>query len=164
MEGTNQSVRVMLFTFCTFSLQRVDLFATCRTFRHYRPDFAPLDPSLPPPSTSWITSLPASTSSSPIYFGTPLCSCGKPCILRPDGKGKIRSSSSSSSSTSTEKKDGNWLDLMVFFWSCNAGAQNEGKGCGFFRVLDMKKEGRGKWFKLPDQILGGAEGKKKEGK
>ncbi|GAA5953275.1 hypothetical protein JCM3765_007460 [Sporobolomyces pararoseus] len=125
------------------------------TFRHYRPDFAPLDPSLPPPTTSWLSTLPSTSSTSTTaYVGTPHCSCGKPCILRPDGKGKIRSSSSSSSSsstlnsssasTSTNKRNG--LDSMVFFWSCNAGAQNEGKGCGFFRVLDMKKEGRGKWF------------------
>ncbi|GAA6014148.1 hypothetical protein JCM11491_004120 [Sporobolomyces phaffii] len=121
------------------------------TFRHYRPDFAPLDPSLPPPSTSWLSSLPSTDSTSPTYVGTPVCSCGKPCILRPDGKGKIRASSAShpvavpaSGSTNTTA-----ATSMVFFWSCNAGAQNEGKGCGFFRVLDMRREGRGKWYQPP---------------
>jgi hypothetical protein len=44
---------------------------------------------------------------------------------------------------------------MVFFWSCNAGSQNEGKGCGFFRVLDMRREGRGKWFELPSARIKG---------
>ncbi|GAA5991046.1 hypothetical protein JCM5350_005407 [Sporobolomyces pararoseus] len=135
------------------------------TFRHYRPDFAPLDPSLPPPSTSWLSTLPSTVSSStPVYMGTPLCSCGKPCILRPDGKGKIRSSSSSSSSStfdssSISTKSSNGLESMVFFWSCNAGAQNEGKGCGFFKVLDMKKEGRGKWFDPRLRRVGDGSGK-----
>lgn len=117
------------------------------TFRHYRPDFAPLDPAAPPPSSSWLTALEKSGSSSSThtYIGTPLCSCGKPCILRPDGKGKIRSSSAASTAA-LSGGNGNGLDSMIFFWSCNAGAQNEGKGCGFFKILDMKQEGRGKWF------------------
>ncbi|GAA5829374.1 hypothetical protein JCM3766R1_001077 [Sporobolomyces carnicolor] len=126
------------------------------TFRHYRPDFAPLDPSLPPPSTSWLSSLPANSASAPAYIGTPHCSCGKPCILRPDGKGKIRSfsatSTTSSSKRGVETSSSNGLGSMIFFWSCNAGAQNEGKGCGFFRVLDMQKEGRGKWFTQPRRV------------
>ncbi|GAA5903495.1 uncharacterized protein JCM6883_005019 [Sporobolomyces salmoneus] len=126
------------------------------TFRHYRPDFAPLDPSLPRPSTSWLSSLPSSSSIAPTYIGTPHCSCGKPCILRPDGKGKIRSSSAPSS---TQKGP----DSMVFFWSCNAGAQNEGKGCGFFRVLDMEREGRGKWFVQPTSTKNAKESKDTRG-
>ncbi|GAA5935916.1 uncharacterized protein JCM15063_001848 [Sporobolomyces koalae] len=114
------------------------------TFRHYRPDFAPVDPSLPLPSTSWLSALPSEDANAGQYRGTPNCSCGKPCILRPDGKGKIRSSTSSAASTGTGSAG--HFDSMVFFWSCNAGAQNDGKGCGFFRVLDMKKERRGDWF------------------
>ncbi|GAA6064288.1 hypothetical protein JCM10212_000722 [Sporobolomyces blumeae] len=126
------------------------------TFRHYRPDFAPSN--LVPPTS---VNTPSSASSYAVvanssgYTGTPLCRCGKPCILRPDGKGRVRSNLS----TSTRPYEAPWAasssaapsnrssDAMVFFWSCNAGAQNEGKGCGFFRVLDMEKEGRGRWFK-----------------
>ncbi|GAA6009472.1 uncharacterized protein JCM10292_003895 [Rhodotorula paludigena] len=87
------------------------------TFRHYRPDFAP-----------------RTSVSAPNYQGTPLCACGVPCTLRPDGRGRARASLG---------KEG---DEMLFFWVCNAGASNEGKGCGTWRVLDMRKEARGKWF------------------
>jgi hypothetical protein len=30
-----------------------------------------------------------------------------------------------------------------YWWTCYAGAQNEGKGCNYWKVLDMKTEGRG---------------------
>lgn len=29
-----------------------------------------------------------------------------------------------------------------YWWTCYAGAQNEGKECGFWKVMDMKAEGR----------------------
>lgn len=29
-----------------------------------------------------------------------------------------------------------------YWWTCHAGAQNEGKGCSFWQVMDMKAEGR----------------------
>jgi len=53
---------------------------------------------------------------------------------------------------------------MIFFWSCNAGAQNDGKGCGFFRVLDFRKEGRGEWFNLGDRREEGGVEREKEQK
>jgi hypothetical protein len=35
-------------------------------------------------------------------------------------------------------------DDMVWFWQCQSpGQTGEMKGCGFFKVLDMKGEGRG---------------------
>jgi hypothetical protein len=35
-------------------------------------------------------------------------------------------------------------DDMIFFWQCQApGQTGDMKGCGFFRILDMKGEGRG---------------------
>jgi len=35
-------------------------------------------------------------------------------------------------------------DDMVFFWQCQSpGQTGDMKGCGFFRILDMKAEGRG---------------------
>ena len=30
-----------------------------------------------------------------------------------------------------------------YWWTCYAGAQNDGKGCGFWQVMDVKAEGRG---------------------
>lgn len=55
----------------------------------------------------------------------PKCHCGVPTILRPDMK--------------------NWTDGHTdkYWWACYAGAQNDGKGCNFWKVMDMKKEGRG---------------------
>ena len=32
---------------------------------------------------------------------------------------------------------------MRYFWMCYAGAQNNGKGCSFIKVMDVKAEGRG---------------------
>jgi len=35
-------------------------------------------------------------------------------------------------------------DDMIYFWQCQApGQTGDMKGCGFFRILDMKAEGRG---------------------
>ncbi|KAI0245093.1 hypothetical protein BJV78DRAFT_1269053 [Lactifluus subvellereus] len=42
----------------------------------------------------------------------------------------------SSSESSGERVTGYW-------WTCTAGDQNEGKGCGFWKVMDVKAEGRG---------------------
>ncbi|GEM08032.1 ubiquitin system component Cue [Rhodotorula toruloides] len=95
------------------------------TFRHYRADFAPR------------------TSFSPSgYLGTPLCACGVPCTLRPDGRGRARASLA----RQQDKPAKSDQDEMVFFWVCNAGASNGGKGCNTWRLLDMEKERRGKWF------------------
>ena len=34
-------------------------------------------------------------------------------------------------------------DDMVFFWQCQSpGQTGDMKGCGFFRIMDMKAEGR----------------------
>jgi len=30
-----------------------------------------------------------------------------------------------------------------YWWSCSAGEQNEGKNCGFWKVMDVRAEGRG---------------------
>lgn len=55
----------------------------------------------------------------------PRCKCGVPTILRADMKKR-----------SQDK-------VARYWWACYAGAQNEGKGCNYWRVLDMKTEGRG---------------------
>lgn len=141
------------------------------TFRHYRPDFAPL-PRPPPANTSAASALvprpnasalPASTNtaSQPAsYAGTPYCACGQPTLLRPDGKGRARSRLSSSfattsSSTSPSSRPTPTTDFatnlstMAFFWTCSAGMQNEGRTCKHWQLLDMRKEGRGRWFVPP---------------
>ncbi|GAA5855309.1 hypothetical protein JCM9279_001943 [Rhodotorula babjevae] len=87
------------------------------TFRHYRPDYAPL-----------------SSASPPGYTGTPKCACGVPCTLRPDGRGRARASRQQQ--RQQHQQDDAADDDMMFFWVCNAGAQNEGRGCGFWRELD----------------------------
>lgn len=56
----------------------------------------------------------------------PKCKCGIPTILRPDMK--------------SARVDG---ESDRYWWTCYAGAQNDGKGCNFWKVMDMKTEGRG---------------------
>ncbi|PFH50073.1 hypothetical protein AMATHDRAFT_75828 [Amanita thiersii Skay4041] len=55
----------------------------------------------------------------------PLCRCGVPTILRPDMR---------------NRSDG---ETDRYWWTCYAGAQNEGKGCNYWKVMDMSAEGRG---------------------
>ncbi|KAF8558449.1 hypothetical protein OG21DRAFT_1474901 [Imleria badia] len=64
---------------------------------------------------------------------TPRCKCGVPTILRPDMK---------------NRHDGR---TDRYWWVCYAGAQNDGKGCDFWRVMDMEAEGRGSAFADPGQ-------------
>lgn len=113
---------------CRFHCRQFELISgnlSQLTFRHYRADFAP--------RTSF---------SPPGYLGTPLCACGVPCTLRPDGRGRARASLARQQGKSANGDP----DKMVFFWVCNAGAANGGKGCNTWRLLDMEKEGRGRWF------------------
>jgi hypothetical protein len=55
----------------------------------------------------------------------PRCKCGVPTILRADMK---------------NRSDG---ETDRYWWTCYAGAQNDGKGCNFWKVMDMEGEGRG---------------------
>ncbi|KAI0797728.1 hypothetical protein C8Q75DRAFT_801649 [Abortiporus biennis] len=63
---------------------------------------------------------------------TPKCKCGVPCILRPDMKNRY-----------DVVGDGKKAQVAKYWWACNGGAQNDGKGCGMWMVMDAKKEGRG---------------------
>ncbi|KIY67841.1 hypothetical protein CYLTODRAFT_396417 [Cylindrobasidium torrendii FP15055 ss-10] len=60
---------------------------------------------------------------------TPKCKCGVPCILRPDMKNR---------SVLGAEGGGD-----KYWWTCYAGAQNDGKGCNMWMVMDMEKECRG---------------------
>lgn len=114
--------------------------ATQESFKHSIPPQSVLDLHRP------LHSHPSRPSSSPeptncrinITFrfyrpdfnpkSTPRCKCGVPTILRADMKNRHDG-----------KTDRYW-------WTCYAGAQNEGKGCNFWKVMDMKAERRGPTF------------------
>nr|ODN87339.1 hypothetical protein L203_03612 [Cryptococcus depauperatus CBS 7841] len=67
-------------------------------------------------------------------------------VLRADQKAKARSRLASAPSLSKPFPIDRDLvdDDMVFFWQCQSPTQTgEENGCGFFRLLDMRKEGRG---------------------
>ncbi|KAF8522221.1 hypothetical protein BU17DRAFT_45166 [Hysterangium stoloniferum] len=55
----------------------------------------------------------------------PKCRCDIPCVLRANMKQRVE------------------VEDMHYFWMCYAGAQNDGKGCGFVKVMDCESEGRG---------------------
>jgi hypothetical protein len=75
-----------------------------------------------------------------------VCHCGIPTTLRPDAKGRARANLTERGRKKDEAEDEDEGQLL-FFWTCAAGMQNEGKTCGFFKLLDMQGEGRGIWFK-----------------
>lgn len=90
------------------------------TFRFFRPDYKPSN--------------------------IPKCKCGVPCILRPDMKNRCtlpedveEKRDSSSSKGLPLRRDA----VAKYWWTCHAGAQNDGKGCGMWQVMDAKAEGRG---------------------
>lgn len=96
------------------------------TFRFFRPDYKPSN--------------------------TPRCKCGIPCYLRPDMKNRYSlpmddddGRKQASGSTNKEVKSPILRRDAVakYWWTCHAGAQNDGKGCGIWRVMDAKEEGRG---------------------
>ncbi len=47
------------------------------------------------------------------------------------------------SSSSSAKEAGRRSMVAKYWWTCYAGAQNDGQGCGFWKVMDVKAEGRG---------------------
>ena len=89
------------------------------TFRFYRPDFR-----------SQLT---------------PHCKCNVPCILRPDMKNRYEAPPAGDASADSSDHDG-WANRSLaarYWWTCYAGAQNDGHGCGYWKVMDVKAEGRG---------------------
>jgi len=90
------------------------------TFRFYRPDFR------------------AQT--------TPRCKCGVPCILRADMKNRYTQRPPAANTRFAEDlgEGSSRKDIVAkYWWTCYAGAQNDGKGCGLWRVMDVVAEGRG---------------------
>lgn len=90
-----------------------------------------------------------------IRHGTPECKCGIPTLLRADQKAKARSRLVPSPTKKNDTRPDDEMsksleknkvveDDMVFFWQCQSpGQTGEMKGCGFFKILDLKAEGRG---------------------
>jgi len=66
-------------------------------------------------------------------------------LLRADQKAKVRARLSPSPVKVQKTERSNVVDDdMVFFWQCQSpGQTGDMKGCGFFRILDMRAEGRG---------------------
>ena len=75
----------------------------------------------------------------------PRCRCDVPCILRPDMKNRYESSQDMDCERN-ERKD----SVAKYWWTCYAGAQNDGKGCNFWKVMDVNAEGRGPFLGGPD--------------
>lgn len=126
-------------------IQRINI-----TFRFYRPDFRP-SRSIPllPSSTQPLPATSESTTQANNVVCTPRCHCGIPAILRADQKGKVAGSRhllhqprpSSSSPSNDLYPPSN--PKFQFFWHCQAGQQNLGQSCRFFKLLDLEKENRG---------------------
>jgi hypothetical protein len=85
---------------------------------------------------------------------SPLISMLMRSLLRADQKAKARSNMNVSprKNVPPERKEEKKVyegqevvnDDMIFFWQCQApGQTGDMKGCGFFRILDMRSEGRG---------------------
>ncbi|KAI0957421.1 hypothetical protein AcW1_005818 [Taiwanofungus camphoratus] len=142
--------------------------STQETFKHAVPPQSAIDlfhPPFPPPEPSSQeiedSGLPVSASNARINITfrfyrpdfraetTPRCKCGVPCILRPDMKNRYADTATSYTATGEEyqsmmRDKGSMKDLVAkYWWTCYAGAQNEGKGCGFWKTMDVKAEGRG---------------------
>jgi len=60
----------------------------------------------------------------------PKCKCGSRAILRPDLKGYYAGKAGTASE-------------FRYFWQCDAGKVNEGKGCGMWQLMDWRAENRG---------------------
>ncbi|KAI0363465.1 hypothetical protein BV20DRAFT_1126265 [Pilatotrama ljubarskyi] len=93
----------------------------------------------------------------------PRCNCGIPCILRPDMRNRyseaspsalvrsgidVQAGSSKSSSiispgaSAPEIRHGRNA-VARYWWACAVGGRKDGKGCNYWKVMDMNAEGRG---------------------
>ncbi|KAA1474862.1 hypothetical protein DENSPDRAFT_782623 [Dentipellis sp. KUC8613] len=72
----------------------------------------------------------------------PKCKCSVPTTLRPDMK-KRQKQDGVKEGKEMGKEEGEFR----YWWTCASGDQNEGKGCGFWKVMDVKAEGRGPFAK-----------------
>lgn len=98
------------------------------TFRFFRPDF--------------------------LSHTIPRCDCGIPCILRPDMKNRYRhetgndlegGTSTQAAALDASSKGTHNMKAAVtrYWWACAVGGRNDGKGCKYWKMMDVKVEGRG---------------------
>lgn len=110
--------------------------ASCQErFRHSIPQQSSIDiykPAFPPESGEKIQEYNSRINITFRFYRpdfacdrNPVCKCGLPMILRPDMKNRVDDK------------------VNKYWWTCYAGAQNDGKGCDLWQVMDMEKEGRG---------------------
>lgn len=137
-----------------------NLGSNCRiniTFRFYRPDYRP--ESIPrckcgvpcilrPDMKNRIDRQAALSSSSPSFFST------DERIQEPN-KDNARGNASDNSTVEIVNSIADGSDdgsaeksyTTKYWWTCYSGAQNGGKGCGMWKVMDVKAEGRGPFFR-----------------
>ncbi|KAH9951945.1 hypothetical protein B0H21DRAFT_775539 [Amylocystis lapponica] len=136
--------------------------STQETFKHSIPPQSTIDlfhPPFPPPASEDPDDTPAPTASNArinITFrfyrpdfraaSTPRCRCGVPCILRPDMKNRY---SDPAAPPRAEPSPGRKDLVAKYWWTCYAGAQNDGKGCNFWKIMDVEAEGRGPFVVAP---------------
>ena len=62
---------------------------------------------------------------------------------QPTPKSNIAEHETGAEDSTKEGRDLKRDFVAKYWWTCYAGAQNDGKGCGFWKVMDVKAEGRG---------------------
>ena len=139
--------------------------ASCQEmFKHCVPPqrvIDPFRPSIPPPGSPGDTPTPSYNTRINITFRfyrpdfhpskTPKCKCDVPCILRPDMKNRYilpddhtdRTREEPDATLGSDEGTSRGTVATKYWWTCYAGAQNDGHGCGFWKVMDVKAEGRG---------------------
>lgn len=114
------------------------------TFRFYRPDFRPTRSIGVCEASGSPTAGPSATPrDATAVHVTPRCRCGIPAILRADQKGKVAARQAPPPQSSGELIIRHPDADFQFFWLCQAGQQNSGRGCNFFQILNFQTEGRG---------------------
>ncbi|KAL6305386.1 hypothetical protein BKA93DRAFT_731412 [Sparassis latifolia] len=146
----------------------VIMHASCQeTFKHAVPPQNTIDlfhpPFPPPPSLFSPEDVEVASSNSRINITfrfyrpdyraelTPRCRCGVPCILRPDMKNRYTDNNATSGTSGERNAEppSTKKDIVAkYWWTCYAGAQNEGKGCNFWKVMDVTAEGRGPFVEI----------------
>ncbi|KAI0035729.1 hypothetical protein K488DRAFT_20958, partial [Vararia minispora EC-137] len=123
--------------------------STQERFKHTIPPQSVLDrfhPAFPPPPSLPALSFDPAICRVNITFrfyrpdfhpdSVPHCKCGEAAMLRPDMKKLQRVDTFG-------KGPGHGEGEFRYWWSCTAGDQHEGKQCGFWKVMDVRAEGRG---------------------
>ncbi|KAH9857040.1 hypothetical protein C2E23DRAFT_806344 [Lenzites betulinus] len=91
----------------------------------------------------------------------PRCKCSIPCILRPDMKNRYENASLAHPSGEDSNASngigitgrastmaaGKKMIVARYWWACAVGGRNNGKGCKYWKEMDVESEGRGPFVK-----------------